>query len=207
MAFTLKQFSAVRPYMYHLTARDNLQHIRELRVLYSAHQLLTESSNAPALNDKRKTLLPVKWKDRIVHIRDQSPLHRGNVSFIGGWDFNQLLRELNRQVFFWPGTSACPIDYGVRHFERYRAERPIILRLKFLDVVSRQEPYFCKFNSGSPRCTGGFGSPRGPSTFVSASEADFSPCKAVEITFRGEVALPKKLEIGDSISGPWAEMD
>src|SRR6185295_17449394 len=97
----------------------------------------------------------------------------------------RLLKAINERVFFWPGTEFRPISYGIRHFERYRSERPVILRCKsdLLFNTPGQEPEFCKYNSGSPRCSNGIGSPRGPDTFVPASRAMFSAAKAVEVTF------------------------
>jgi hypothetical protein len=113
---------------------------------------------------------------------------------------------LNDRVFFWPGISSGPISFGVRHFESYVADQPVILRVStgaLFDSNARARPSFCRFNSGSPRCSNGAASPRGPNTFVSCSKADFAPCNVAEVTFREKVVLPLTIEVSESISGSW----
>jgi hypothetical protein len=119
-----------------------------------------------------------------------------------------LLCQLNERVFFWPGGPDIS-DYGQRHFERYRAEKPVILRVPTSDLFEANPesvPEFCRFNSGSPRCTKGLGSPRGPSTFIQGTTADFSPGNVVEVTFLESVLLPHSTKVGDSPDGPWREL-
>ena len=43
-----------------------------------------------------------------------------------GFVFEDLVEILNGRVFFWPGAVGGPISYGVRHFERYQNEKPVI---------------------------------------------------------------------------------
>jgi hypothetical protein len=64
-------------------------------------------------------------------------------------------------------------------------------------------PLYCRYNSGSPRCSKGVGSARGPKTFVKSADADYAPCKVVEVTCQNQVTLPPIVDIGDSIFGPW----
>lgn len=151
----------------------------------------------------------IKIDDEIVSIRDQAPLQEGHIRFEGGWQMADLLKTLNDLVFFWPGTAAGPNDYGKRHFERYKAEGPAILRVRFESLVianPASAPLFCKYNSGSPRCSNGQRSPRGPSTFVRESDRDFPPSRVVEVVFRGLVELPEDVEVGEDPSGPWQPM-
>jgi hypothetical protein len=140
-------------------------------------------------------------------VRDQKPLHTGNTGLMGGWDFEQLLSHLNGRVFFWPGSAkGRPIPYGERHFQRYADESPIILRLATTDLLSLNPhvpPEFCRYNSGSPRCTQGLPSPRGPETFVTCEHANFRPASVVEVTFPGVVRIPSSAQLGDSTGGPW----
>jgi len=108
-------------------------------------------------------------------------------------------------VFFWPGTAAGPIDYGQRHFNRYRHERPAILMVEmesFLPENPAQE-MLCKDNSGSPRYSFGEASPRGPDTFVPLNRFDGTPSNVVEVVFRGAVRLPTTFEYGLDANGPW----
>jgi hypothetical protein len=65
---------------------------------------------------------------------------------------------------------------------------------------------FCNFNSGSPRWSGGQPSPRGASTFRSASESPFGASEVVEVTFLHGVALPPDTELGASPFGPWTAL-
>ena len=55
---------------------------------------------------------------RIVEVRDQAPLHKGNLHFDEGWSMARLVEYLNGHVFFWPGGADGPIDYGRRHWAR-----------------------------------------------------------------------------------------
>ena len=123
-----------------------------------------------------------------------------------GWTFERFVAHLNSRVFFWPGTTAGPIAYGVRHFKRYVDEKPVLLRVLLVDLVavnSATSPEFCRFNSGSPRWTRGVPSPRGPETFVRAGHARFRAAQVVEVTFPGRVVLPWNAEVGPSPQGPW----
>lgn len=141
-----------------------------------------------------------------VWIRDQRPLHAGNVGFRGGWTFEDLLMAINDKVFFWPGTYSGPISYGIRHYERYAADRPVLLRLRSSQVLianSTTTPLFCRYNSGSPRWSNGVASPRGPETFVPCTRAVFSAAAVVEFVMSGEVAIPRCAEVALSFNGPW----
>src|SRR5262249_48751140 len=121
-----------------------------------------------------------------ILIRDQAPLHRGNMELQDGCTYEDFIESINGRIFFWPGTATGPISYGVRHFERYRNEHPVILRVSLQSLLVENPavtPKFCRYNSGSPRCSNGYKSPRGPKTFVSAQEFDGTPSNVVEVTF------------------------
>lgn len=206
MPFTSDEFRRARPFLFHLTARVNLDRIIRLMQIDCAATMY-EDAEAPSPCDRRRSATILNVDSEQVHIRDQAPLHRGNIRLEGGWSFARLLQELNRRVFFWPGTSVGPIAYGVRHFERYANERPVILRVPCADILAgnaKNLPFFCKYNSGSPRCTNGVGSPRGPATFVKCNKATFRPSQVVEVTFQRQVALPHSVEISDSPYGGWS---
>jgi len=51
---------------------------------------------------------------------------------------------------------------------------------------------FCRFNSGSPRVSGGNKPPRGPETFVPGEQLFLPPSRVVETAFRGSVRLPEE---------------
>jgi len=148
----------------------------------------------------------VTFEGRKILLRDQDYLHRGNMALPRGFSFADLVEAINRRIFFWAGTSAGPVPSGLRHFQRYHEERPVILRLPFESLVGSNRsihPLFCPYNSGSPRCTNGSKSPRGPDTFLPADAFNRAPCQVVEVTFNTQILLPPSTEIGMHPEGPW----
>jgi hypothetical protein len=142
----------------------------------------------------------------LILLRDQAPLHRGNLILPSGFSFEDLVEHLNRRIFFWSGTARGPNSYGVRHFERYKQEHPVLLRIGFRSLLlanPRAEPLFCKYNSGAPRCSYGRKSPRGPHTFLPAAVFSGTPGQVVEVTFCSEIELPTDTELGRQPTGPW----
>jgi len=207
MAFTLDHFSIARPYLFHLTARDNLACIQEMRELLPTCSLLERAKEGEWRGKKRPGHIPVQLGRRVIWLRDQMPLHAGNMSLPPKWGFADLVELLNERVFFWPGRpNGLPISYGDRHFERYRNDAPVILRIPTADALRANlnlAPEFSRFNSGSPRCSGGRPSPRGPRTFLSNADADFTVRTIVEVTFRGPFQLPPSTQRSDLPTGPW----
>jgi hypothetical protein len=209
MAFTEEQYARVRPYLYHLTSRDNFESLRRTNLLQSAASLLNQASRSSMVNHLRKGSLVLRIDGQTVLMRDQQPLHEGNIKFVDGWRFDQLIEYLNRHAFFWSGTASKVIDYGERHFERYAAERSVILRAPFLSVLKAntpRHPLFCKYNSGSPRMVNGQKSPRGPDTFLRAQLCSFNPGEVVEVVYRDSVVLPGDTEWAQTPKGPWVHL-
>lgn len=206
MPFTLQKFQSLRPYLFHLTDQRNIDRIRRTGQLVSATRLLRAAKEHAVISAKRPECMPVTVDGDEVWIRDQRPLHAGNVGFQDGWTFEDLLKSLNDKVFFWPGTGSGPISYGIRHYERYAADSPVLLRLRssqVLTVNATATPLFCRYNSGSPRWTNGVASPRGPRTFVRCTEAEFSAAAVVEFVISDKVAIPSCAELASSFTGPW----
>jgi hypothetical protein len=197
MPFSLTEFVQRWPYAYHLTSASNLRLIIEARCLLSAAELIAKAGAAELMSTRRRTHTPIRVDGAEVWLRDQSPLHSANVAFEGGWNFTDLLSELNRLVFFWPGTIDGPNRYGVNHFNRYRHEEAVIIRVSTAQLIAANqgaEPMFSAYNSGAPRYSGGKASPRGPSTFVGADRFS-SPSRVVELAFRTSVRLPDSSEV------------
>jgi hypothetical protein len=209
VGFTIQQFVALRPYVYHLTARANRARIKRTDALDPAAAILKASGNAGMLSMRRATGLQAKINGDVIHVRDQHPLHAGNVAFQGKWTIDKLVEEINERVFFWPGSASWVVSYARRHFHRYAAEKPIVLRMQFASLLSAnvgRDPLFCKYNSGSPRWVSGKASPRGPSTFEKCGKAPFLPSGVVEVTFRSSVRLPADVEVADSYDGLWRRL-
>jgi hypothetical protein len=209
MPFTISEFAASRPYLYHLTARENLPWLLATRRLDTAAQLLEAAGATHHLRQKRREHLPLLLGEHALLLRDQAPLHEGNIEFRGATTFEDLIESLNGRVYFWPGDGRGPSDYGQRHFERYQGERPTLLRIRFDSLRAANPgvlPAFCQYNSGSPRCSGGAKSPRGPETFVAAGRFSKGVGGVVEVTFERSVRLPDDAEIADTYRGPWREL-
>ncbi len=203
------QLIKTRPYLFHLTHRDNIPGIRRVRVLYSAGQIMQLANDTSYMRTKRSISIQLQAQNFTYNIRDQQPLYKGKLKLRGGWSFEDLIESLNERVFFWPGTFYGPIPHGRRNFARYIAEKPMILRVVTEEILSLNKsahPEYCRYNSGSPRCVNGMGSPKGPKTFVSPKDVDYSTSKVIEVTFRTSVLLPTNVEIGETLLGPWKRL-
>jgi uncharacterized protein DUF7002 len=206
MGIDIQDIIRLRPYLFHLTDSRNVDRILRTRVLESASQIMSVAGREDLAAVKRPTHVKVSVGLDDIFLRDQAPLHAGNMKLPPAWEFDTFIRSLNMRVFFWPGSAAGPIDYGVRHFNRYQAERPTILRIRlasFLDANQGMELEVCRYNSGSPRWSRGVPAQRGASTFINPAHAAFSASQIVEITVAGNVKLPSDAEIGPQPSGPW----
>jgi hypothetical protein len=196
----------LRPYLFHLTAASNVERILRNRRIESALALLVAADRRELVRQRRRGHVQVEVDRETVQLRDQAPLHRGNMALEEGWAFEDFVEHLNERVFFWPGTASGPISYGMRHYERYKDEGPAILRVATAALVAENvhsPPLFCRYNSGSPRCSNGHKSPRTAQTFVAADRAEFGVGGVVEVTFVGTVRLPRHVEVGGAPGGPW----
>lgn len=210
MPFGLDKYSKVRPMLYHLTARQNLERIRSLRRLESTELLSRGADQDTDLRARRTETISVAVDSRQLFLRDQAPLHAGNIEFEDGWGLEDLVEDLNRRVFFWSGWERGPIPHGENHFERYKSESPVILRTRFDSLCKhnpKNTPLFCKFNSGAPRRYQGRGSPRGPRTFLPAHACPYTAGCVVEVTFLEAVALPPDTEVSNCPNGGWRPLN
>jgi hypothetical protein len=210
MPFDLNNFIAARPWVYHLTSNSNFPTIREQRRLESASELIAKANLPELLRRRRPSHKPIRVNGVEIQLRDQAPLHAANIAFENGWQLPDLIEELNKLVFFWPGTAIGPSPYGRRHFARYKAENPVLVRVSTRDLIAENsgvEPLFCRFNSGSPRYSNGRASPRGSGTFVTSDRFAGRPSEVVELTFPVSVRLPKRTEYGSIPDGPWVDLE
>jgi hypothetical protein len=82
----------------------------------------------------------------------------------------------------------------------------VILRAPFHSFQKRNpqiQPLFCKYNSGSPRWSGGRARPRGSDTFSTAVDNSFRLGDVVEVVFKGSVSLPADTQYATDVAGPW----
>ena len=202
----IQAYVKTRPYLYHLTDSANISRMARTRRIDPAAALFERAARLDMVRRKRDRHERISIGRDVIAIRDQAPLHEGNLSLPTGYTFEEFVESLNSRVFFWPGAAVGPISYGTRHFERYENEAPAILRLTFASLLSANtfaNPMFCRYNSGSPRCSYGVKSPRGPRTFVPAAEFEGTPGQVVEVTFDCQLVLPSDTEVGSRPSGPW----
>lgn len=202
---SLAAFASLRPWLYHLTARENLVAIQRSAALDSAAVLLDKAGRSDLLRTRRVARLQLQIGNTGITLRDQRPLHPANIALEDGCSFSAFVETLNRRVFFWPSSITGPSSYCKRHFARYSCEAPIVIRVPTTSLlrISQVEPQFCRYNSGAPRHAGGRASPRGPHTFE-APEAFGKGFKAVvEVTFLSSVRLPLDSEVGNDLLGPW----
>jgi hypothetical protein len=202
MPFNLTQLLRTRPYLYHLTAMDNLPSIANDMELRCAKVLLESAGLSHKASTKRQEHLPLPANAGPTFIRDQKPLIEGAIAFEKGWDLARFVESVNEHVFFWPGRSSGPIESGRNHFERYQAEGPAILRLPTESMIA-ENLRFSRYNSGAPRCSGGKRSPRGKSTYLSASEFPGTVSEVIEVVAVRACALPSCVEVSCSPEGPW----
>ena len=206
MPIDLDRFSRLRPFLYHLTSATNVSRILRTRRIESAARLMHLARRTELIGVRRREHISIAVGGEEITIRDQAPLHQGNMALADGWSFTDFVSLLNSRVFFWPGKIAGPISYGVRHYERYVHEKPVILRVptkSLLIANPKTPPHFCRYNSGSPRCSNGLKSPRDRRTFVTGDEATFGAGHVVEVTFSEGVMLPEAVEAGSAPAGPW----
>ncbi|MEK9502738.1 hypothetical protein WI372_17210 [Gemmatimonadota bacterium DH-20] len=203
---SIARLIAYRPWLYHLTSRENLPAIRAEQTLYPASYLLREGNRADLVCRKRDAHLAFDALGHRRVIRDQSPLHAGNMDLNPGTTLADVVAMLNDWVFFWPGKAHGPSEYGHRHFGRYEGEGPVILRVPtkaVIDAAGSDHLALCRYNSGAPRCSGGQKSPRGRATFVAPEAFSAGVSSVVEVAFRQPVPLPSVTEIGARPEGPF----
>jgi hypothetical protein len=205
----LKQFIKIRPHIYHLTDKRNLDSILSTGKLLSTKRLV-----AAADLKSKKEFLTTRRKDHEVitaggvqyYIRDQRPL---SLKILDGCLDKGVSKEdfisyLNSKVFMWGKMAGLE-----SHYARYIAqdENPIILRFNTEEVFSlNKEPKFTRLNSGAPRSSsylGGKGSPRGLSTFESAIDYSSSAGTINEVVFDEQCVLPETIYLGYKPQGPF----
>jgi hypothetical protein len=193
VSVTKDKLCSLRPYSYHLTHVDNVRPILARGELLSCAELLRVSGGEISVRERRPEMVSIELGGNRVFLRDQRPLHAGNVSLEDDWEFADLVEHINGHVFFWPGIANGPIGSGQRHFDRYAAENPAILRVRTADLFEAnvpRAPLYCKYNSGAPRCTGGQGSPRGKQVYIRGDDAEFGVGGVVEVLYRRAAKLP-----------------
>jgi len=195
---TLDQFTRLRPFVYHLTAADNVQLILGAGCLYSAARVLRVANRTGDVRQVRREKARVQHEGASISLRDQQPLHEKNCALSDLWSFEDLVEHLNDHVYFWPGNESIPISSGLNHFKRYRSENAVVLKVQTTSLLRSNPaavPLFSRFNSGAPRWSGGKPSPRGPNLFIPVESFNGPAADVVELVFRDEINLPANATI------------
>ncbi|MGV3723356.1 MAG: DUF7002 family protein, partial [Actinomycetota bacterium] len=163
----------------------------------------------PMISTRRLQCETVEAAGARYVVRDQRPLQPGNMRLDEGMAFGQFVELLNGLIFFWPGSERGPIEMGLRHFERYSAEQPVILRVEFgalLDANPGVTPKVAKVNSGAPRCNPKTGKGRrGLDTFVVPELFHGAPGEVKEVVFERSLRLPIAMELGAIDGRVWVK--
>ena len=198
-------FAKLRPYLYHLTDRENFKQIAKDNRLISTTVIAEQVDHPDStsfLRTKRPSHVKMQNGTTTYIIRDQKPISEVVLrrSLENGCSYEDFLYLLNSRVFFWPTLSRLQ-----RHFKRYEQENPIIIRVETEAIFAlNQQPMFCQYNSGATRCSshwGGNAPQRGHNTFLQADRYNLSIGSVAEVTFEGCCILPDNFNIGDSPNG------
>jgi hypothetical protein len=193
MAIDIAHFTRLRPYSYHVTARENLPALSRAMQLFPAATLMRKAGRADQLRWRRSIPLSLSAGTETYTLKDQAPLLEVNVSLGAGWAFGDFVEYLNEHVFFWPGTADGPIGAGVRLLARYEEGAPAVLQIPtaaLLEANSDAEPLFCPFNSGTARQQQGRRVLRDSRLFRTAADFPRPASQVVELVFRSAVLLP-----------------
>ncbi len=196
----IEKFKTLRPYLYHLTDKANVQSILNGGKLLSTAALtkVFDVENPDEfLRSRRIGHKKIAKGDKFVMIRDQDPLSINILkkNLEGGFSVEDFIYSLNSRIFLWPTEKDLQIHYG--RYENQK-EYPMILRFKTEDVfsINKSEPQFCRLNSGAPRCSCYYAEgapPRGKNTFKIAAEYNYLPSSVREVTFIDSCKLPEEI--------------
>lgn len=208
----IEKFLSLRPFLYHLTDRRNLNSILSDKTLKSTEQLAKISNLEDAdkfLKTRRAVHAQISNGDTIYYIRDQKPFSVTIVkkALEKNCTVEDFLFLLNTKVFFWAKLGDLQ-----SHYNRYKkeGESPIIFRVKTQDLFALNKPAkFCRLNSGGPRCSaylGGKGAERGYNTFQEADNYNGSASSVKEVTFEDKCFLPAMIEMGYEPEGQFTKV-
>lgn len=208
--FTFEKLCKLRPIAYHICSSTNFESIRASRLLISVCTLLCGTEYESHLHGRRNDSLRVTVNGQEIEVPDQRPLRPGSLHLPVGYSINEYVNELNARVFLWAGTETGPVPSGKRHVaHRARQGKVSILRVPLASLCetnfgSELQVTFC--NSGSARHQSGHPVSRGPNIFQSPLSAVKSPSKVVEITCRGQIALPPDTLWSENLHESWTNL-
>lgn len=183
----IEKFINDRPYLYHLTCKENAQNIVSTGQLLSANELIRLSGNRAyyAIRKQRRAdHQEIVIDGNSYFLRDQRPISEKNLAkcLPDDWTVGDFLYHLNERVFMWPTIARLS-----SHYRRYRLEEPVIFRFSTRQIIeANPHVKFCRLNSGATRSNASYGGAppdRGPDTFLSAKDFDRTVREVAEVTF------------------------
>ncbi len=207
MAVDLARFTILRPFLFHVTARENLLPLQHTRQLEPAAALIRRAGRTDILGSRRRRAVDIEVDGFRIALKDQAPLIFANAELAGGWTPEDFVAHLNEHVYFWPGREEGPVKHGARLLDHYAADAPLVLRVPTPSLFITNPsvtPLFCEFNSGAPRMQHGKKVSRGPHTFSTAEAFPRSAADVVELVFQSAVRLPVETEVW--LGGTWAPL-
>lgn len=207
----IDKFLELRPKLYHLTHKDNLESIKESNKIYSTDYIVKKSGITEPesfLKTRRVKLKKVNFNGSEIYIRDQIPLHPSmiNKAMDGTCTPGEYIYLLNKKVFFWPTK-----DRLERHYNTYKDQNPVILILDTKEIydLNKERVKFCRLNSGALRANfyhGGKPPPRGLNTFKSPEDYKSTPSTVAEFTVDEYCEIPEKFCTAKSPNGDYKKM-
>lgn len=206
----VENFIKLRPYLYHLTDRENRDNILNKQRLLSTSYIVENSNivdKLAFLTSRRLGHTEIFINETKYKIRDQRPISMLALGkcVTDGWSAADFIKHLNDRTFFWPTIKRLNT-----HYQRYKIEEPIIIRVKTESLfVLNDTPKFCRLNSGATRANsylGGVAPARGANSFLTADQYSRTPGTVVEVTFDNFCDLPSSIWLGSTPYGPWEKM-
>ena len=198
MPFTVSEYAALRPFLYHVTARENVPRLRWTRRLVPAAELLRAAGRLDLVRTRRDGPVRLTIDGEPVVLKDQVPLVENNVNLADGWQFEDFVEFLNCHVFFWPGDAVQAIPAGRALLAHYEVDQPAVLRVPMMDLVRGNPtvpPLFSRYNTGAARMQHGKRVLRGPDLFRAAHETSLRRFEVKATAFRGALVLADNAEI------------
>ena len=205
----IDEFTRNRPFLYHLTAFNNLGNILKNKALFSTANIVNMSKMVGGrlfLRTRRTKHEIIDVNGTSFHIRDQAPISLLALSkCLDKMDCGGYIEFLNERVFWWPTAERLQ-----RHFKRYEDENPLIIKCSASELFKlNSNPLFSRLNSGATRANshlGGVPPLRGRETFLSSEEYCRGVATVAEVTFLDKCYLPSLIYIGHSPHGEWQEI-
>jgi hypothetical protein len=207
MELDLHAFARLRPYLYHVTALENLTSVRRTRRLEPAAAIMRRAGRGDLVRWRRPFPVTLLCDGETIVLKDQALLIEEQVSLFRDWSFADFVEYMNDHVFFWPGTDRGPVKSGVELPYHESGTASVTLRIPFDDVLAANPtalPLFCSVNSGAQREQGSRRVSRGPRLFRSALAFSRRPSDVVEVAFRSAVTLSASMTV--SRGSEWARI-